>query len=504
MRQVGGPNSTRSAGILLHVTSLPGPYGIGDLGRQAFLWIDALARAGQSWWQILPLGPPGYGNSPYMCYSAFAGNPLVISPELLVEEQLIGKEDLEGESFCAGRVDFEKVGGFKRRLVERAWEAFEGGRAQKLGTAWKAFRRRHSEWLGDFALFMAIREEQGGRPFTQWPAKLARREAGAIDAARVRLADEINMHAFAQFLFFRQLAALREYARKKGIGIIGDLPMFVSAESADVWANPELFLLDGRGRPKVVAGVPPDYFSKTGQRWGNPLYDWGAMRRTKFDWWVRRVKMTLEQCDLIRIDHFRGFEACWQVPASRRTAKHGRWVKSPGRELLGAIKHGVGGLPVIAEDLGLITPGVEKLRDEFRLPGMKVLQFAFGGNDGRNPFLPHNHVRNCVAYTGTHDNDTAVGWHAGLGIDEKKRLERYAPDAKSDPAGALVRMTWTSVADTAIAPVQDLLSLGSEGRMNMPGKPTGNWGWRMEGQLPDEVVDRLGELTRVAGRRRGD
>jgi 4-alpha-glucanotransferase len=435
-----------------------------------------------------------------MCYSAFAGNPLVISPELLVEEQLICKGDLEGESFSSGQVDFAKVCAFKLRLIDRAWQTFKSGGAQELGSTWKSFRRRHSGWLDDFALFMAIREEQGGRPFTHWPARLARREGAAIAAARLRLADEIDRHAFAQFLFFRQLSQLRNYARKKGVGIIGDLPMFVSAESADVWANPELFLLDERRRPKVVAGVPPDYFSKTGQRWGNPLYDWEAMRRTKFDWWVRRVKSTLEQCDLIRIDHFRGFEACWQVPASRRTAKHGRWVKSPGRELLGAIARGVGRLPVIAEDLGLITRGVENLRDEFRLPGMKVLQFAFGGDDGSNPFLPHNHVRNCVAYSGTHDNDTAVGWYAGLAADEKNRLERYAPDAKSDSAWALVRITWTSVAGTAIAPVQDLLSLGSEGRMNTPGKATGNWGWRMEGELSDDVVGRLGELTKLAGR----
>jgi 4-alpha-glucanotransferase len=267
-----------------------------------------------------------------------------------------------------------------------------------------------------------------------------------------------------------------------------------------VWANPELFLLDERRRPTVVAGVPPDYFSRLGQRWGNPLYDWSEMKRTKFDWWVRRVRMTLEQCDLIRIDHFRGFDACWQVPASRKTAKYGRWVKSPGGELLRAVARSVGSLPFIAEDLGLITPAVEKLRDEFRLPGMKVLQFAFGGDDGRNPFLPHNHVRNSVAYTGTHDNDTAKGWYASLPEPEKKRFKTYAADAESDPAWALIRLTWTSVANTAIAPVQDLLSQGSEARMNLPGQPTGHWAWRMKSPLRDEVVGRLGELTRLSGR----
>jgi 4-alpha-glucanotransferase len=500
VRQVGGPNNKRSAGILLHVTSLPGQYGTGDLGPHAFAFVDALAQAHQRWWQILPLGPPGSGDSPYQCYSAFAGNPDLVSPELLLEEQLVGREELESESFAGGDVDFARVGAFKRRLIDRAWESFRTSRSKKLDAEWKSFRKWNADWLEDYALFMALREEQGGRPFSQWPRGLGRREPRATEAARERLAGQVDREAFGQFLFFRQLAGLRAYARERGVGIVGDLPMFVSPDSADVWANPELFLLDERRRPKVVAGVPPDYFSKTGQRWGNPLYDWRAMRRSKFDWWVRRVKMTLKQCDLIRIDHFRGFEACWQVPASRKTAKFGKWVKSPGKELLGAIARGVGRLPFIAEDLGLITPGVERLRDEFGLPGMKVLQFAFGGDDGTNPFLPHNHVRNCVAYTGTHDNDTAAGWYASLAEEEKKRFEGYAPDARAEPAHALMRLTWMSVAITAIAPVQDVLGLGSAARMNTPGKATGNWRWRMEGPLTKEQVGWLGELTRLAGR----
>lgn len=499
MSQAGGLNR-RTAGILLHLTSLPGPYGIGDLGPEACAWVDALARAGQSWWQVLPLGPSGSGNSPYQCFSACAGNPALISPDLLVEEKLVGRSDVEGETFSTDRVEYEKVGAFKQRLIARAWESFKAAPAPELKRAFTQFRKRRGPWLNDFATFMAIRESRGGEQFTRWPKGLLRREPVSLDRAVADLSDAIDRHAFAQFLFFRQLDRLRKYARAKGVGIIGDLPMFVSPDSADVWANPRYFLLDDRLKPKVVAGVPPDYFSKTGQRWGNPLYNWPAMKKDRFSWWVRRVRATLDQCDIIRIDHFRGFDACWQVPASSPTARNGRWARSPGRELLNALEKGIGGLPFIAEDLGLITPGVEKLRDEFTLPGMRVIQFAFGGDDGSNPFLPHNYLRHCVAYTGTHDNDTSAGWFRSLGDAEKRRVDTYAPGAAADAGRALVRLAWESVSNTAIAPVQDLLGLGSDARMNLPGTASGNWRWRMKERLPDDAVDWLGRLTKLCGR----
>jgi 4-alpha-glucanotransferase len=472
------------------------------LGPQAFSWVDTLVAAKQSWWQILPLSPPGLGNSPYNSYSAFAGNPDLISPQFLLADGLITRDDVESETFSPGPVDFPRVHAFKDRLLSRAWEAFKAAPPPKIRRGFNSFRKRQAGWLDDFTLFVAIRDSREGEEFTRWPAELALRDPVALGEARAKLADKIGRHGFAQFLFSRQLADLRAYAREHGVGIIGDLPMFVSPDSADVWANPELFLLDGKRRPRVVAGVPPDYFSRTGQRWGNPLYDWPAMKRTKFDWWVRRVRATLEQCDLIRIDHFRGFEACWQVPASRRTAKHGHWVKSPGRELLTALSRAIGSLPFIAEDLGLITPGVEKLRDAFNLPGMSVLQFAFGSDDGKNPFLPHNHVRNSVAYTATHDNDTTAGWYASLTDSEKRRLHTYAPEATTNPAHALLRLVWSSVADTAIAPAQDLLALGSDARMNTPGQPSGNWSWRMNAPLPDNATIHLAALTKLCRRAR--
>jgi 4-alpha-glucanotransferase len=501
--QDGGLNKDkgpgRSSGVLLHITSLAGEFGIGDLGPAAFEWIDTLQRAKQSWWQVLPLGPPGHGYSPYQCYSAFAGNPDLISPEKLVDVGLIDRAEIEGESSGPGRVDFTKIHEFKQRLLHRAWENFSRGKSGELAKQCRSFRSRQESWLEDYALFMAIREIHEGEEFTRWPRALALRESGALDASRRKLSDKIAKHAFTQFLFFRQLAELRSHAKARGIKLIGDLPIFVSPDSADVWANPHLFLLDERRRPRVVAGVPPDYFCKTGQRWGNPLYDWTDLKRTGFDWWVRRVRASLAQCDLLRIDHFRGFDACWQVQASRRTAKTGRWIKSPGRELLTTIRRKIGRLPFIAEDLGLITPAVERLRDEFKLPGMRVLQFAFGG-DSRNPFLPHNHVRNSVVYTGTHDNDTVVGWYNSLSETERNRVNQSAPDAQSDIGRAALRMAWSSVADLAIAPVQDLLGLGSEARMNIPGQGSGHWGWRMDDPLSEKVTSQLAELTELFGR----
>jgi 4-alpha-glucanotransferase len=498
------PPFARSAGILLHVTSLPSRYGIGDLGPAAYHWVDQLARAKQSWWQVLPLGPPGAGNSPYQAFSAFAGNPALVSPERLLEEGLLDRADLAGGSrdrFPAGRVDFPRAGALKTGLIAVAWERFASGRGGKrLRTPFEAFTRKQRAWLDDFALFMALKEAHATRSWTEWPKPLVVRDRAVLADAKRDLGDALGQHQFAQFLFFRQLEALRGYARKKGVRLIGDLPIYVSPESSDVWANPHLFLLDRRRRPTAVAGVPPDLFSRTGQRWGNPLYDWQAMRRDGFAWWVERMRATLAQVDLVRLDHFRGFAGYWKIPAHLATAVRGRWVKGPGMELFDALRKGLGKLPLIAEDLGVITPDVERLRDGLGLPGMRVLQFAFGGG-ADNPHLPHQHVRNVAVYTGTHDNETTAGWYAALDRKHRSAVYGYTPEAKSDPSWALIRLAWSSVADLAIAPMQDVLRLGNQARMNTPGTALGNWGWRMvAGMLRNETLDRLAEMTETYGR----
>jgi 4-alpha-glucanotransferase len=494
------PPPKRSAGLLLHVTSLPGPYGVGDLGPDARRWVDALARGGQSWWQILPLGPPGAGDSPYQCYSAFAGNPLLISPDVLIEDGLLRRADVGGATFPSpGRVDFPRVRLFKEHMLRLAWERFRG-HPGKLAGPLESFRQQHATWLDDFSLFMALKEHHPNKSWSDWPRDLVVRRPAALNAARRELADAVGRHQFEQFLFFRQLDALRQYARGKGVRLIGDLPIFISPESSDVWASPHLFRLDKHRRPTHVAGVPPDYFSETGQRWGNPLYHWPAMRKDGFRWWVERFRATLAQVDLVRIDHFRGFAACWEIPAHLPTAIGGRWVKAPGDELFAAARAALGTLPFIAEDLGVITPDVESLRDSLGLPGMKVLQFAFGDSSA-NAFLPHNYPRNTVVYTGTHDNDTTAGWFRSLKAGEKKNVRRYAPQIDGHPAWELTRLAWSSVADLAVAPVQDVLELGSPARMNVPGRGTGNWRWRMTpDQLSPALIDRLGELTRTYGR----
>jgi 4-alpha-glucanotransferase len=493
-------NRPRGAGLLLHPTSLPGPYGVGDLGPKARSWVDALARAKQSWWQMLPLGPVGAGDSPYQAFSAFAGNPLLVSPDDLVKDGLLPRAALAGADFPADHVDYGRVGPFKANLLAQAWDRFRVRPKPELTTAFTAFAAQEADWLDDFALFLAIKEDRPAGVWTDWPAELVRREPAAIDGARRELADAIARIRFGQFLFFRQLDALRAYARERGVKLIGDLPIFISADSADVWAHPKLFRLDERRRPKVVAGVPPDYFSKTGQLWGNPHYDWDAMRRTRFAWWVARIRSALRQADLVRIDHFRGFEASWEVPAGETTALNGRWVPGPGGELFETLRTELGGLPFIAEDLGDITPAVDALRERFGLPGMRIVQFAFGGAVEER-FLPHTYDHNCVAYTGTHDNDTTRGWYEKLTDTERTNLLRYAPDAKANPVWALMRLAWASVADLAVAPLQDLLDLGTEHRMNVPGTPTGNWRWRYPAKrLTTARLDRLGELTETYGR----
>jgi 4-alpha-glucanotransferase len=492
--------SNRSAGILLHPTSLPGPYGIGDLGPAAYAWVDALARAGQSWWQVLPLGPTGYGDSPYQSFSAFAGNPTLISPDLLLRDGLIRQADLANVRFPAGQVDYGNVIPFKAWVTERAWQTFRSGGAAHLQRAFEDFGARHGHWLEDYALFMALKEAHNGKSWLEWPAELTLRDRDALARARQTHADTVGQHQFRQFLFFRQWADLKSYAHERGVRLIGDQPIFVSIDSADVWHNPDLFQLDAQRRPTVVAGVPPDYFSSTGQLWGNPLFNWDALKRTGYAWWIARLRSTLALVDLVRLDHFRGFEAYWEVPAGHTTAEKGRWVKGPGSDLFAALKEALNGLPLLAEDLGLITPEVEALRDEWHLPGMRVLQFAFG--DGpKNPFLPDHYIRNTVVYTGTHDNDATHGWYAKLSQKEADFLRRYVHPT-DDIAWDLIRLAWSSTADYAIVPLQDVLSLGSESRMNFPGRAAGNWCWRYTPEMPwQPALDRLAELTDLFDRR---
>lgn len=490
----------RASGILLHPTSLPGGS-IGDLGPAAYRFVDWLAGAEQEFWQLLPLVPVGAGGSPYDGLSAFAGNPLLLSPDLLVEEGWLDPADVaEGEERETDRVDVVRATRFKERVVRRAFAAFGQGRGPALASEWDAFRREHVDWLDDYALFAALREHHGGASWSEWPHDVRTREPGAVERWRDRLAEPIERHAFGQWLFDRQWGALREAAHRRGVRIIGDIPIFVAYDSADVWANQELFRLDAEGRPLVVAGVPPDYFSETGQRWGNPLYDWERMEARGWRWWTERFRRTLQQVDVARIDHFRGFQAFWEIPAGNPTAVNGRWRPGPGRALFRAVERALGPLPLIAEDLGLITHEVEALRDELGFPGMRVLQFASDG-EPENPHLPANHPRGAVAYTGTHDNDTALGWYAGASGAEQKRFRALADDPDEPVDRAMLRLVWESPADLAIAPLQDVLGLGSEARMNTPGTAGGNWGWRYtEGSLTEPTQARLRELTRATGR----
>lgn len=488
----------RSSGLLLHPTSLPGPFGIGDIGPAAHAWIDTLARAGQTWWQLLPVGPTGYGDSPYQSFSTFAGNVNLLSPEMIVRDGLLRPDDIGGNFFPDDRVDYAAVEPFKLNLVRRAAAHFHGGGAGHLREAYDRFLYDRQGWLDDYVLFMALKEVNGRRPWYEWPAD--QRHPQAVPATiRQEFGEQFNTHRFGQFLFFRQWHELRRHARDRGVRLIGDVPIFVSPDSADVWAYPEGYLLNGDQRPRVVAGVPPDYFSKTGQLWGNPHYDWAAMRETGYSWWVARARATLELVDLVRIDHFRGFVAAWQVPAGEATAERGEWVPGPGAELFARFRTELGGLPFIAEDLGEITDDVYALRDALGLPGMKVLHFAF--DKPTNPFLPHNYPTNCIAYTGTHDNDTTRGWWATAPDHEKAFYRRYTNRDGSDIAWELIRLAWGSVADLAIAPLQDVLDLGTEARMNLPGVGQGYWQWRMPaGVLDDGRLKRLMDLTEVFGR----
>lgn len=502
----------RESGILLHVTSLPSPYGIGDLGPSAYEFADFLAGAGQGLWQMLPVVPAGHGYSPYSSPSTFAGSPMLLSPDLLLKEGLLSSEDLGSvPTFPLEWVDFQKAIPFKQDLLMRAFAAFEAGRGAITRAEFDAFREKHAAWLADYALFETLKEANGGVEWTEWPKALAGRQAKAMAAARAEHARAIEMQEFWQFLFARQWSALKTYCNERGVRIFGDLPIYVAQDSADVWAEPHLFHLDKAGRAKVVAGVPPDYFSETGQRWGNPIYRWDVMRKNDYAWWRRRMARILELVDVVRLDHFRGFEAYWEVPASEPTAVKGRWVKGPGEDLFESLTRQLGELPVVAENLGVITEGVTNLMARFGYPGMAIFQFAFD-TDASNEFLPHNYVPSLAAYTGTHDNDTFVGWwtdtQTTLDAEVVARAKSYCREylqlghhGEREIHWHAIRAVMGSVAALAVFPLQDVLGYGADARMNVPGKSSGNWGWRFApGVLRAEHGQRLRYLARVYGR----
>ncbi len=501
----------RRAGVLLHVSSLPGKLGIGDLGPEAYAFIDQLTKAKQSVWQILPLGPTGYGDSPYQCYSAFAGNPLFVSPELLVEAGLLPEASIkEARRFAAGTIDFEKLMPIRVGWLHDAFAAFRKKKTKKFTAAFEEFCETEKRWLDDYALFMALRDQWPDRSWVDWPEKLRSRDKRALTEARKQFADSIQFHQFVQFEFLRQWNDVHAYARARQIEIMGDAPIFVSHESSDVWANQDQFDLGPDGRPLKVAGVPPDYFSETGQHWGNPQYRWDRMEADGFKWWIRRMDASLRYVDLIRLDHFRGFEAYWEIPADAPTAVTGKWVPGPREKLFNAMRKALGELPIIAEDLGVITAEVRKLRDDFAFPGMRVLQFGFGGDDDIH--RPHFYVQNSVAYTGTHDNDTTVGWFTAepgetttmslKAVEAERRFVLdYLNTTPEEIHWGLIRGVQSSVSDLAIVPVQDILGLGSEARMNTPGTSSGNWRWRLKpGQLKSEPLQRLARMTELYDR----
>lgn len=491
----------RSSGILLHPTSFPGPHGIGDLGTAAYRFIDWLQRGRQRLWQVLPLGPTGYGNSPYASPSAFAGNPLLISLERLRDEGLLSDLQITPTiPFPDHEVNFDAVAYFKMQLLGDAVRRAREESASFDHDGLERFRQAESAWLSDYALFMALKEAHGNVHWLDWPAELRTRSPRALELAQHDLAAQIDFHECVQFFFRRQWLDVRRYANERGIRIIGDIPIYVASDSADVWANQQEFRLDAEGRPTVVTGVPPDYFSADGQLWGNPMYNWPRMAGDGFRWWKERVEGVFELVDIIRIDHFRGFAAGWVVPAGSETAREGRWERGPGKALFDAIEPQQQSARFIVEDLGLITPDVHALRRELDMPGMKVLQFAFDG-DSDNAYLPHNFAPNCAVYPGTHDNQTTIGWFTGLDDEHRKLVQTYLGNDGSDVAWDLLRMAMESVADLSIYTLQDVMRLGDEARMNTPGKAAGNWGWRYpEHTLHDGLAWGLAELTATYGR----
>lgn len=499
----------RSSGILLHPTCLPGPYGIGELGPEAHRFADFLRDAGQKIWQVLPLGPTGYGDSPYQCFSAFAGNLLLLSLDVLVQRGYLDQRDLDNRPlFPADHVDFGRVIEWKMPLLRKAYQGFLD--TDFPNSDYDFFNNRHGEWLHDFALFMALKQVHKQAMWTHWEPKYALRDQAALEhAQRWDLREEIGCQKFIQFEFERQWLELKAHCEQIGVRLMGDLPIYVALDSSDVWAHPELFELQPDGNPKVIAGVPPDYFSATGQCWGNPIYNWEQHAKEGYLWWIARFRRSLEMLDLIRLDHFRGFEAYYEIPGGATTAVNGRWVKGPGAPLFKALESALGRLPIVAENLGVITPDVEALRERFGFPGMAILQFAFGKDPQAPDFKPHNYVHHLVAYTGTHDNDTVMGWWHSTGAGDSTRTEadvaaeldharRYLNTDGTEINWVMIRTLMASVADTVLFPLQDVIAVGSEGRMNLPGNASGNWRWRYRStDLLPSMATRLNEMVRT-------
>jgi 4-alpha-glucanotransferase len=492
----------RRSGVILHPTSLPGRYGIGSFNEDAYRWVDFLAETRQTIWQVLPLGPTGYGDSPYQSFSSFAGNPYLVSLENVAELGLLGRQVLDqAPDFPRDHIDYGWIYTWKLPLLRQVADDFSKRATPALKAEFTRFVADNAGWLEDYALFMALKDAHGGAAWNRWEMELRSRQPKALAKARQELAGAVNYHNVVQWLFFRQWSALRKYANEKGILIIGDIPIFVAMDSADTWTNPGEFFLDDEFQPTVVAGVPPDYFSETGQLWGNPLYRWDKMKASGYAWWLRRIRAALRLYDVVRVDHFRGFAGYWEVPAGEPTAVNGQWVKGPGIDLFDVVYAQLGDIPIIAEDLGEITPDVIELRDHFDLPGMKILQFAFS-TDPSDKFLPHNFRRNFIVYTGTHDNDTTVGWYRHSSTEkERDFFRRYFRTDGHDPAWTLLDAAFASVARFAIVPLQDLLSLDTEARMNLPGRAAGNWGWRfVPAQITGHLAERLLESTMIFGR----
>lgn len=503
---------TRSAGILLHPTSLPGPYGIGDLGPQAHGFIDWLSASGCTLWQILPLGPTGYGNSPYQCHSVFAGNPNLISPDLMVRDGLLEAADLETAEDVASRpavvstqVHFDRVIPWKQSLLRTAFARFRESASNAQKAEFSGFLTDNAAWLEDFSLFMALKEHYGGVAWTEWPPEIRARRSDVLDPLAETLREATSACSFSQMVFHSQWSELSRHAHESGLQIFGDVPIFAAEDSSDVWAHPELFCLDSGGLPTVIAGVPPDYFAQTGQLWGNPLYRWEFHEQTGFSWWLERLRASLRVADIVRLDHFRGFAAYWAVPAGAPTAEMGKWMPGPAEGLLDAVAERLRAdpdskeLPLIAEDLGVMTPDVDRLLRRYALPGMRVLQFGLAGLD--ETFLPHNYAEHCVAYTGTHDNDTSRGWFENAPFPEKQAALEYLGSQESTIVSDMIRAVWSSVARYALCPIQDLLDLGTQARMNYPGRPEGNWAWRLgPDALTVSLAEKLRDLNSECGR----
>lgn len=493
-------NKERSSGILLHITSLPGKYGIGTMGEEAYRFIDFLIESQQKVWQILPLGHTGFGDSPYQCFSAFAGNPLIIDLERLVWEGYLHQHDLpETTGFSHDEAEFAKVNEYLYPLLSKAYTQFK----TRFGVdkyKYEAFCRQNKYWLEDYAIFMALKKHFNNKSWNNWTSEIKLRKPEALEKYKIELKDQIGFYKFIQFVFYKQWAEIKSYANINGISVIGDIPLYVAFDSADAWANPEIFEFDEDMNPVNVAGVPPDYFSETGQLWGNPIYNWDYLQQTEFHWWIERIKANFKLYDVLRIDHFRGLAAYWAVPYGEKTAIKGEWVNAPGFELFETILEKLGDLPIIAEDLGVITPDVEQLRDGFEFPGMKILQFAFDMSE-ENCFLPHTFNSNCIVYTGTHDNDTTLGRYNESSPEEKKMMQEYFNIDHSDPAWSFIRLAWSTVAYMAIVPMQDILRLDTQARMNFPGKPSGYWKWRYKkGDLKAEHAAFLRSITKLFGR----